>query len=89
MITIKGHGGGDNGRVAYTPVEDPNTLRSNTVIALLDLVSEGPIEGLVDGLKSVYLDDTPVENADGSMNFNGVSIDQTDRGTGSSYYSGF
>ena len=76
MITIKGHGGRDNGRVAYTPVEDPNTLRSNTVIALLDLVSEGPIEGLVDGLKSVYLDDTPVENADGSMNFNGVSIDQ-------------
>ena len=65
-----------NGRVAYTPVEDPNTLRSDTVIALLDLVSEGPIEGLVDGLKSVYLDDTPVENADGSMNFNGVSIDQ-------------
>jgi predicted phage tail protein len=36
---------------------------------MLGIVSEGEIEGLVMGLQSVYFDETPVQNADGSINF--------------------
>lgn len=55
-------------------VEDPNTLQSQATGRVVDVVSEGEIGGLVDGLKSVYFDDTPVQNADGSYNFKGVDI---------------
>ena len=42
---------------------------------LLDLVSEGEIEGLVSGLQSVFIDDTPLLNSSGNYNFSGVSFD--------------
>ena len=78
MNGIKGQGGKGSSGTAYVPREDPNTLRSNTVVTLLELLSEGPIEGLVDGLKSVYLDNTPIENddAEGTKNFNGIGVTQ-------------
>lgn len=64
-------GGGGSGRVA---VEAPDSLRSKAFAQVLDLVSEGEIVGLVDGAKSIYLDETPLQNADGSYNFQGVEI---------------
>ena len=54
--------------------EQPDSLRSKSFARLIDLVSEGPIEGLVNGLQSVYLDDTPLLNATGTFNFKGVDI---------------
>lgn len=52
----------------------PDTLRSNAVLDLLELISEGPIQGLVtNDDKSVYLDNVPVENDDGSYNFQGYT----------------
>lgn len=71
LPVIQGSGGGGKD----TPYEAPNTLRSAVVGRILDLVAHGPIYGLVDGLKSVYLDDTPVQNADGSFNFRGITIE--------------
>lgn len=50
-------------------VEAPNSLRSKATARILEALSEGPVKGLVDGLKSVYLDKTPVLNPDGSANF--------------------
>ncbi len=41
---------------------------------IIDLVSEGEIEGLVDGLRSVYLDNTPIQNSDGSYNFTNITV---------------
>jgi predicted phage tail protein len=35
----------------------------------------GPIYGLVNGLNSIELNDTPIQNADGSLNFANVSVD--------------
>ena len=64
-----GKGGGGGGRVAQ---EDPNTLRSNATARIIDIVGEGPIVGLVDGFRSMYLDETPVQNDDGSFNFYGL-----------------
>lgn len=64
-------GGGES----RTPVETPDSLHSTSYARVLDLVSEGPIRGLVNGLQSVYLDGTPVQNVNGTMNFSGVQFD--------------
>jgi len=55
--------------------EAKDSLRSKATLTLLDLISEGPIGGLVNGLKSVYLNETPLENANGTRNFQGISAD--------------
>lgn len=52
----------------HTPVEDKNTLRSTQRAAIVDILGEAPMAGLVNGLQSVYLDKVPVANADGSRN---------------------
>lgn len=66
--------GAKGGGSARQPVESPNSLRSVQSFRIIDLVSEGEIGGLVNGLQSVFLDGTPVANADGSLNFSGVHI---------------
>jgi predicted phage tail protein len=66
-----GKGGGGSSRV---PVEQSDNLRSIQFARVLDLVCEGEIFGLVNGMKSVFLDDTPVQNTDDSFNFTGISI---------------
>jgi predicted phage tail protein len=73
---IKGAGGGGKagGGSARTPVESPDSLRSIQYARVLDLVAEGEIGGLVNGLKSIYLDDTPLQNPNGTFNFTGVSV---------------
>jgi predicted phage tail protein len=69
----EGHkGGGDKQR---TPVESPDSLRSIATFRMLDLISEGEIGGLVNGYQSIFLDETPLQNADGSFNFQGVTVD--------------
>lgn len=64
-------GGGGSSRVA---VESPDSLRSKAFARVLDLICEGEIVGLVDGAKSIYLDETPLQNADDSYNFQGLDI---------------
>lgn len=61
---------------ASTPkpaVESPNTLQSKTTGRIIDILSDGEIQGLVDGAKSIYLDETPLQNADDTYNFQGLS----------------
>lgn len=67
-----GKGGGGSARAAQ---EDPNTLQSQATARVLDIIGEGEIVGLVDGLKSIYFDETPVQNGDGSYNFAGLVVD--------------
>ncbi|SEO63194.1 Phage-related protein, tail component [Luteibacter sp. UNC138MFCol5.1] len=66
--------GAKGGGSTHTPVEAPDTLRSISYFQIEDLLSEGEIGGLVNGLQSVLLDGTPVANADGTLNFSGVSV---------------
>ncbi len=77
---LQGRGGGGGGKgggggAAHIPVEAPDSLQSKAYAQILDLLAEGEIEGLVNGLQSVYLDGTPIENANGSRNFSGVEFD--------------
>ncbi|MFZ7342964.1 TipJ family phage tail tip protein [Avibacterium volantium] len=62
----KGGGGG------HTPVEAPESGRSKQLVNIVEIISEGEIQGLVDGVKSVYLDKTPIQASDDSYNFNNV-----------------
>ncbi|MGA6513254.1 phage tail tip fiber protein, partial [Klebsiella sp. K796] len=41
--------------------------------SVLDLLGEGVIGGLIDGAKSIFLNDTPLQNSDNSYNFSGVT----------------
>ncbi|WP_266156482.1 host specificity protein J [Dyella silvatica] len=71
-ITPRGAKGGGKQR---TPVESPDSLRSIAYFRILDLISEGEIGGLVNGQQSIYLDETPLANADGSLNFQNVHVE--------------
>lgn len=65
----KGGGGG------HTPVEAKETGRSKQLVKIVEVISEGEVEGLADEMKSVYFDNTPVQNKDGSYNFNNVQLE--------------
>ena len=72
----KGGGGG-----SHTPTEDDDTLQSVQFASVLDLLSEGEIHGIEDPgggtnswHKSIFLEDTPVQGADGTNNFSGFTI---------------
>lgn len=81
-----GKGGGDEGR---TPQEAPNTLRSASTARIVDVLGEGEIVGLVDGLKSIYLDNTALQSASGSFNFSGVNVETRNGTPAQTYVSGF
>lgn len=69
LVPPEGAGGGGGGSSQQGGTEAPNTLRSRMTARVLYLVSEGVIGGLQDGLKSVFLNDTPIQAPDGSYNF--------------------
>ena len=52
---------------------------------VLDVISEGEIEGIEDGVKGIFLNDTPVQDAGGNNNFQGYTIVTRD-GTQSQSY---
>lgn len=86
---IQGAKGSSKPPAQYIPVEDPNTLRSKARGRILDLLAHGPIVGLVNGLQSVYLDDTPLQNPDGTFNFSGVTVQTREGYPDQAYIPGF
>ena len=67
-----GKGGGGGNR---TPTEEKDNLDSKQFAKVLDLISEGEIEGLSDGAKSIFLNNTPLQDAQGNWNFKDVSYE--------------
>ena len=55
--------------------EIQDNVKSTQIAELVDIVSEGDCVGLVNGAKDVFLEGTPLQNADGSYNFEGVHLD--------------
>ncbi|MDM0042153.1 phage tail protein [Variovorax sp. J22R193] len=70
-ITGSKKGGGGGG----SKPELPNTLASRAILKILILTSEGPIQGLPGGPQAIYINDTPLQNADGSWNFQHCAYD--------------
>lgn len=86
---IAGGGGGKSGSGGGGLSESSDTLKSTSYAQVLDLICEGEIGGLVDGLKSIYVDDTPLQNPDGSDNFSGVTYIATTGTQSQSAITGF
>ncbi|WP_324681643.1 TipJ family phage tail tip protein [Bibersteinia trehalosi] len=73
--------GGSSGGGGRTPYEAPETGRSKQLVRIVEVISEGEIQGFAatnggfvegDGEKSIYFDNTPVRNSDNTHNFNNV-----------------
>tara|TARA_B100000424_G_scaffold218194_2_gene176481 strand:+ start:3059 stop:8371 length:5313 start_codon:yes stop_codon:yes gene_type:complete len=72
-----GKGGGNSSKTA------PDSLDSRSHAKIIDVISEGEIEGLYNHnnvpnanawQRSVFLNDTPIMNSDGSLNFDDVTL---------------
>jgi predicted phage tail protein len=76
MTTIIGAGGGGKGGggSSRSPKTTPDSLDSRQYATVLDLISEGEIEGLVDGNKSIFLNGTALQNAQDEFNFEDVTV---------------
>lgn len=74
LIIGAGGGGGKGGGSARKPKEKKDNLNSTQYAKVLDLISEGEIQGLKNGLQSIYLNNTPIQNPNGTLNFEGVEV---------------
>jgi len=83
---IIGYGGKDKGGHGQ---EDQNTLFSTAKGRVVDLLSEGEISGLLNGKKSIFLDNIPLQDASGTDNFEGVSYATRVGTNNQSYIGGF
>ncbi|WP_175739667.1 host specificity protein J [Burkholderia ambifaria] len=79
----KGGGGGGGGG------ESPDNLHSIARAKVLDIISDGPIVGLVKGMQSAFLDGTPIQNSDGSVNVQNYSVDLRTGTLDQEYMAGF
>ena len=86
---IQGSGGGGKGGGGGAPKEDDDSLFSAATARTVDLVSEGEIVGLLDGEKSIYLNDTPLKDSVGNYNFDEVSYAIRQGTNSQSYIPGF
>jgi predicted phage tail protein len=75
-VAFEKGGKGGGGGTTRSAQEDPNSLQSQATAKIVDLVSEGEIVGLVNGMQSIYFDGTPLANPDGTFNFAGVAVEQ-------------
>ena len=88
MAVIRGAGkggGGSSQPQQRVPQEDPDSLQSVQFATVLDLISEGEIDGIEGGVKGILLDDTPIQDARGNNNFQGYTV-VTRNGTQSQAY---
>ncbi|EJM3644408.1 DUF1983 domain-containing protein [Salmonella enterica] len=65
---------GKGGGSSKTPYEAPDSLKSTQELVVIDALGEGPIEGPVNGMQSILINNTPLVNADGSYNVHGVTM---------------
>ena len=70
----KGGGGAQSQPAPRTPVTEGDSLNSKQYAQVLDLLSEGEIQGLKNGYQSIFLDNTPLQNPNGTYNFQNVTI---------------
>lgn len=84
---IKGAKGGSKSQ--RQPKIANDTTASKTYARLQYGMSEGEVEGLANGFKSIFLDDTPVESDSGARNFQDVTLDFRSGTNDQTYMEGF
>ena len=73
LIIGSGGSGGKGGGGGGSPTEARDNLDSKQFAKVLDLLSEGEIGGLVNGAKSIFINNVQLQNDDNSYNFADVS----------------
>lgn len=84
---IKGAKGGSKSQ--RQPKIANDTTASKTYARLQYGMSEGEVEGLANGFKSIFLDDTPVESDSGARSFQDVTLDFRSGTNDQTYMEGF
>ena len=84
---IKGAKGGSQSQ--RQPKIANDTTASKTYARLQYGMSEGEVEGLANGFKSIFLDDTPIESDSGARNFQDVTLDFRSGTNDQTYMEGF
>lgn len=76
LITEKGirvsNGGGGKSKGGRA---ESDAYKSNATAYVVELLSAGVVEGIIGGLQGIYFDKTPVQNADGTLNFKNFQYD--------------
>lgn len=91
-IVGSGGGGKGGGGSARTPVEQPDSLHNTSYAALLDIIGNGEMAGPVHAsspLQDIFLDGTPIQNADGTLNFRTVQVEYRTGTQNQSHIPGF
>src|SRR5271167_4116940 len=83
----QGAGGFLGGMSGSTAPSD--TLESVAFAAFQDLLCEGEIQGLVNGVQSIYLNGVPVQETNGINNFVGLTIGWVNGTQSQPYIPGF
>ncbi|OPH38233.1 TipJ family phage tail tip protein [Moraxella equi] len=83
------HGAKKGGGKQRQPVIAPDSAQSKTFISIMYGLGEGEIYGLANGYKSVYLEDTPLQNDNGEFNFPNVKVDFRTGTNDQEYIDGF
>ena len=74
-LVIAGAGGKGGGAGSSRPKEEKDNLESTQIASVIDLISEGEIEGIVGDFKGVFLNNVPVENEEGNYNYPDVEAE--------------
>lgn len=62
---------------ARSPSIASDNLESKQLLSIVDIIGEGQIEGIVGGLRGIYLNKTPIQDENGGFNFSGVEAEWT------------
>lgn len=87
MIEYQIEGGKGGTPKPYTPIETPNNLISVAYAKVLIAVAEGELAGQPTD-QDIFLDGTPLANADGTRNFGGVTWEWRSGTTDQTYIQG-
>lgn len=87
MSIVKGSKKGSG--QARQPNIAPDSAQSKTRINILYGLAEGEIEGLANGNKSILLENTPLEDNNGKLNFESVKVDFRSGTNDQDYIEGF
>ena len=68
LVPVALKGGGSGGKI------NGNITHTDTYAKIIDIISEGEIEGAVNGLQSVIFNGTPLADTNNVLNFKGVQV---------------
>lgn len=85
-IEVKGAKGGSPKQ--YTPVEQPDNLRSIAIAKVLVALGEGEFQG-VPTAQDIFLDDTPMADSQGNLNFPNIKWEYRSGSQDQEYIQGF